>query len=188
MAWLFILKPFELCAESCSCKIYKTHLINSECGLAYKISFRTASRAPLKENASKCLNSNLEIWDSVLDKGYRTWGQVDLKKIPTCCQKIKFQLSANFSLFYSVVVFFSQIPDLEFRKFINCVLHYLLPLHILFMILRVQWGQSVELRSSAVIKMACALLKALKPCSPLCQVMFTSTKDVEMTVSLRNVG
>lgn len=35
----------------------------------------------------------------------------------------------------------------------------------------------VELHSSAVIKMACALLKALKPSSPLCQVMFTSTKD-----------
>lgn len=42
--------------------------------------------------------------------------------------------------------------------------------------------------SSAVIKMACALLKALEPCYPLCQVMLTSTKDEEMNVSLRNVG
>lgn len=43
-------------------------------------------------------------------------------------------------------------------------------------------GQSVEFRSSAVIKMACALLKALKLFSPLYQVMFTSTKDEVMTV------
>lgn len=39
----------------------------------------------------------------------------------------------------------------------------------------------VESRCSAVIKMPCAWLKALKSRSPQCQVMFTSTKDEEMS-------
>lgn len=58
-------------------------MINSESGLAYKVYFRIAGRAPLKKDASKCLKNNLESWDSVLDKCYRTWGQVDfaVKKI-----------------------------------------------------------------------------------------------------------
>lgn len=108
----------------------------------------------------------------------------DLRSGWLCCQK---NLISAFSKLQSCNAFFvqSSAEAIKYQTWslgrlsaVSCIIFS----HSMYCLWFCEFsGDSVELRSSAVIKMACALLKALKPCSPLCQVMFTSTKDEEMT-------